>query len=396
MLLFTPIKVGRLDIKNRVVMTPMVHGLASEDGRVTDKLKERYRRIAKGGVGWIISEAAVIQPSKSPYNLRISDDSFLPGLRELVNVVHDENVPLGIQIVHFLKISRSGWRQKVEDFSKEDLKVIVKQHVEAAERAKSAGFDSLEIHMAHAFTLASFLSLRNKRTDEYGGLSLENRMRLPMEVYTAVRDTLGKDFPIGIRINADEFIIGGNTLLQSREIAKRFAEMGVDYISISLGSKFEDAKPPEPGFPPEPYSGYSGHRFAPRWWMPEGANVYLAEDIRKHLRKEGLTTPIITAGKISSPEFAEEVLREGKADLIGMARQLLCDPDWPLKVKAEKWNEIVRCMYCGYCMDLDARYEAVKCIQWPEGLENAPTPFTPKQANAKKAAEYIRKQYESF
>ena len=157
-MLFSPIRINKVKLENRIVMPALVTGLATEDGLVTDKLKERYRRQAKGGVGCIFTEAAVVLPSKSPYNLRISDDKFVPGLKSLVNLVHSEgNSRIAIQLCHFLKIARSGWRQKVEDLTPEDIKVIIKQHVDAAERAKSAGFDMIEIHMAHAYTLASFL-----------------------------------------------------------------------------------------------------------------------------------------------------------------------------------------------------------------------------------------------
>ena len=143
---------------------------------------------AKGGVGAIVVEAAVIIPSKSPFNLRISSDDFVPGLTDLVKGMREVNkeVKIGIQIMQHLKLAKSGWRQKVEDFKTEELSKIVEDHVAAAKRALAAGFDFIEIHMAHAYVLSSFLSLVNKRTDGYGG-SLENRLRFPMDVIAAVR-----------------------------------------------------------------------------------------------------------------------------------------------------------------------------------------------------------------
>ena len=380
-LLSKPIKLGKLKLNNRVVMTPMVTGLATFEGEVTDELIERYKRQIMGEQGAVICEPAVVLPSKSPHNLRISDESFVPGLKKLVEEVKavSDKTKFGIQLVHFLKLSRSGWRQKVEDFTKEDIKTIVQQHVDAARRVAEAGFDFVEIHMAHAYTLASFLSsASNKRKDEYGGPKLENRMRLPIEVYEAVRDELGKKYTIGIRINGDDFVIKGNTLKHTTVIAEKFSELGVDYISVSAGSRWEDAKPPEPGNPPEPFSGYSGQRFCPPAWMPDGVNVHLAEGIREHLRDKGFKTPIITAGKIRTPELAEKILKKKKADIVGLGRALLCDPDWVKKALAGKWDEIVYCTNCMYCMEADERMEKVTCKLWPKESLNAPIPFLPK------------------
>jgi 2,4-dienoyl-CoA reductase-like NADH-dependent reductase (Old Yellow Enzyme family) len=379
--LFSPITMRGVTFPNRIMRTSMVSGLATEDGAVTDILKQRYQREAKGGVGAIVVEASVVIASKSPYNLRISDDSFVPGFTEVVNTIRSANADtrIGIQIMQFLKIARSGWRQKVEDFKKEDLPKIVQDHVDAAKRALTAGFDFIELHMAHAFVLASFLSRVNKRTDEYGG-SFENRMRLPIEVYKAVRQAVGENYPLGIRINGEDFIVQGNTLEQSTRIARRFAELGADYISVTAGDRFEDATIPEEGNPPDPMSGYSGHRMSPWWWWPDGTHVYLAEGVRKAVRKGGFDTPIVIAGKIREPKHAEEILREEKADMIGLCRALLCDPDWPIKAKEGKDKEIVKCVACNWCLEADSRYEKVNCCRWPEGSLVAPEPFTPKAA----------------
>ncbi len=379
--LFLPVTMRGVTFSNRIMRTSMVSGLATEDGALTDDLKKRYQREAKGGVGALVVEASVVIPSKSPYNLRISDDSFVPGLTEVVNTIRAANADtrIGIQIMQFLKLSRSGWRQKVEDFKNEDIPKIVQDHVDGAKRALAAGFEFIELHMAHAFVLASFLSRVNKREDEYGG-SFENRMRLPIEVYQAVRETVGENYPLGIRINGEDFIIEGNTLQQSTRIARRFAEFGADYISVSAGDRFEDAAAPEEGNPPDPMSGYSGHRMSPWWWWPDGTHLYLAEGIRKAVRKAGFDTPIITAGKIREPKHAEEILQEDKADIIGLCRALLCDPDWPIKARDGRDKEIVKCVACNWCLEADSRYEKVNCCRWPEGSLTAPEPFTPKMA----------------
>jgi 2,4-dienoyl-CoA reductase-like NADH-dependent reductase (Old Yellow Enzyme family) len=268
--LFSAITLRGVTFPNRIMRTSMVSGLATEDGHATEDLGKRYHREARGGVGSLVVEAAVVSPSRSSYNLRISDDSFIEELKRLVDLIRKANPETkpGIQIMHFLKIARSGWRQRVTDFKSEELPVIVEQHVKAARRALSAGFDFIELHMAHAYTLSSFLSLSNERTDEYGG-SLKNRMRLPVEVYKAVRQEVGDNYPLGVRINGEDFTIKGTTLLQSTRVARKLAELGADYISVSAGSRFEDAAPPPPNTPPDPMSGYSGHRMSPsggsRW-----------------------------------------------------------------------------------------------------------------------------------
>lgn len=379
--LFYPIKMRGVTFPNRILRTSMVSGLSTEEGWVTEELKKRYQREAKGGVGAIVVEAAVILSSKSPYNLRISDDRFLPGLTELVKAIREVNqdVKIGIQIMQHLKLSRTGWRQKVEDFKTEELPNIVNDHVAAAKRALDAGFHFIEVHMAHAYVLASFLSRSNKRTDGYGG-NLENRMKLPVEVYQAVRNLVGESYPLGVRINGEDFIIDGNTLAQSTRIARRFAELGADYISVSAGSRFEDAKTPGEGNPLDPMSGYSGHRMSPWHWWPDGTHVYLAEGIRKAIRDAGFDTPVVTAGKIREPRHAEEILEQGKADVIGLCRALLADPDWPLKAKDGREKEIVRCVACNWCLEADSRYEQVKCARYPEGYLHAPEPFLPKMA----------------
>jgi len=245
--LFQPVTMRGVVFPNRIQRTSMVSGLTTENGDVTDDLIKRYQREARGGVGAIVVEAAVIIPSKSPYNLRISDDSFVPGLTNLVKAIREANkeTKIGVQIMQHLKLARSGWRQKVEDFKPEDLPKIVEDHVAAAKRALSAGFDFIEVHMAHAYVLSSFLSRSNKRTDGYGG-NLQNRMKLPIEVFRAVRKLVGEKYPLGIRINGEDFVVQGNTVAQSGRIAAKFAELGADYISVSAGSRFEDALTPAP------------------------------------------------------------------------------------------------------------------------------------------------------
>lgn len=372
MLLLEPITINGMRLENRVIVPAMVTRLSGADGFVNQAIRDRYVRYARGEPGLIVVEAMGVHDAKSGPLLRISHDRFVPGLRDLAKEVHDTSpskiVP---QIIHFLKIARSGWRQMVKDLTKEDIRGIVEAYGRGAQRARQAGYDGVELHMAHAYTLSSFLSLRNKRPDEYGG-SLENRMRIMGEVILRCREEAGEDFPVGVRFDGEECIKDGYTLEDSREIALRMAVLGVDYISISAGGKFEDAIQKE-GHALYPYTGYSGDRCMPGAPYPAGGNVYLAEGIKAHLRARGYDTPVVTTGKIATPEFAESILQAKKADLIGMARAMLADPDWVKKVKAGRADRIIRCVYGNVCKNLDENFKTVFCTLWPRNSVQAPT-----------------------
>ena len=191
--LFSPLTIKNCTFPNRIMLTAAVTRLAAEDGHVTENIKERYRRIAQGGVGSMVVEAAVVLPSRSSFNLRVSDDQFIDELKEFVKEIRKVNpdLKIGLQLIHFLKVARSGWRQKVEDLKVEEIAVIPDQFAGGAARARAAGFDFVELHMAHFTTLASFLSLVNKRTDEYGG-DFEGRIKLPTDVVLAARKDCGR------------------------------------------------------------------------------------------------------------------------------------------------------------------------------------------------------------
>lgn len=370
-LLFSPIRLGGMTLPNRIVVPAMVTRLSGEDGLVNDAIRDRYVRFAKGQPGLVVVEAMAVHQSKSGPLLRISDDAFVPGLTELAARCHDvSDAKVVPQIIHFLKVARSGYRQTVDMLSPDDLRAIVSAYAEAAVRARACGFDGVELHMAHAYTLSSFLSRHNGRRDAYGG-TLENRLRLPSEVLAAVRSAVGADFPIGIRFVADECIKNGYTQLEAALIAERFASMGVDYLSLSAGGKFEDAIKKE-GEPPYPYTGYSGDRCMPGSAYPEGANLHLAAHVRAHLRARGLATPVCGSGKIASKAFAEAALGSEKVDLIGMARALLADPDIPRKWKSGREDTVVRCLYGNVCKALDESFRKVTCTLWPKGSLQAP------------------------
>lgn len=369
--LFSELKINSMMLPNRIVVPAMVTRLSGEDGFVNNAITDRYVRFARGGAGLIVLEAMAVHQSKSGPLLRISNDEFVPGLRDLRAKMRDAGPGCVVpQIIHFLKISRSGWRQKVEDLSIDDIDAIVDAYAAAASRTVDAGYDGVELHMAHAYTLSSFLSRMNIRRDDYGG-SLDRRLNLPVRVVQSVRRAVGDDFPIGVRFDGEECIKGGYTVDEARLIALRLVQSGVDYVSVSAGGKFEDAQPRE-GEPPYPYTGYSGDRCMPGKTYPNGANLYIAAGIKDFLRLHGLSTPVIATGKINTPDLAESVLQDGNADLIGMARPILCDPDWPRKVEAGNWDKVVRCCYANVCKAKDERFQTVTCFLWPRGNTQAP------------------------
>lgn len=249
----------------------------------------------------------------------------------------------------------------------------------AAVRAREAGFDGAELHYAHAYTMASFLSARNTRTDGYGG-PRENRVRLPLEVFAAVRAAVGGDWAVGCRFLGDEVIEGGNRVEDAAWFGVRFAEAGFDFLSISKGGKFEDARQPKVGAAAYPYTGPSGDECMPtvnlKEGTPFGRNVHLARTIRRAIRDAGFATPVVAAGGIATFEQAESILASGDADLVAAARQTLADPDWFEKLRRGRGAEIRRCFFTNYCEALDQNHKEVTCQRWdrefPEGEGRVP------------------------
>jgi len=372
-LLFTPLTLNTLTLPNRILVTAMVTRLSGEDGVVNQDIVDRYVRFAKGEAGLVVVEATAVHRSKSGPLLRLCDDEFIPGHCEMLKRMRDAGPSkVALQIIHFLKIARSGWRQTVDMLSKEEIAAVVQAYGEAAARVREAGYDAVELHMAHAYTLSSFLSAKNKRRDEYGRRSLESRLRMPSEVLVRVREAVGPEYPVGIRFDGEECIKGGYGLADSKYVALRFAQLGADYISISVGGKFEDAikKENEPLYP---YTGYSGDRTMPPASYQDGANLYLAEGIKTFINAHGYNTPVVTTGKISTPKMAEEILQSGRADIVGFARALLADPDWPKKARLGREDTIVRCIYGNICKNLDENFKQVRCGSlWPREYLHAP------------------------
>jgi 2,4-dienoyl-CoA reductase-like NADH-dependent reductase (Old Yellow Enzyme family) len=427
--LFSPLSVGRLTLPDRTWVPAMVPWRATEDGFVTDDVLAWYQRFAQGQPGAIVVEATGVRDIASGPLLRIGDDRFLPGLEALVRTVREASrgrTRLFIQIIDFLTIRRRptrdtflqrylrvtdrhraaagvddeaevrarlmamtdeelhralsereaealdfGLRERVTDVEHRHIRDLPQAlpdiFAAAARRAEVAGFDGVELHYAHAYTMASFLSAWNTRADGYGG-SRENRVRLPLEVFARVRSQVSDRFVVGCRFLADECIEGGSGVDDAVFFGVEFARAGMDFLSLSRGGKFEDAKQPKIGWAAYPYTGRSGWECMPTVLAdqagPFGRNVEPAARIRSAIRADGHQTPVVVAGGIQTFEQAEAILASGEADIIGAARQSLADPDWFLKARLGFGSQIRRCAFTNYCEGLDQMHKQVTCKLW--------------------------------
>ena len=370
--LFDPLDINGMVIPNRTFVPAMVTRLSGEDGHVNQDIIDRYVRYAEGGVGLIVVEAMAIHGAKSGPLLRISADEFIPGHAELTKRIHETSdskvVP---QIIHFMKLARSGWRQTIDLLTEEQIEDIIEEFGDATVRAREAGYDGVELHSAHAYTLASFMSRLNGRRDAFNGRTLEGRLHMLGRVMENVRSKVGPDYPVCMRMNADEYIKDGYTVSEAKLIALRAAQLGVDYISLSVGGKFEDAVHKE-GEIVYPYTGYSGDRCMPGAWYPRMLHAHYAAEVKAFINSKGFDTPVVSTGKISNPDDAKRVISEGLADIVGIARGLLADPDWPNKVKRGDNDRIVHCTYCNVCKKLDGEHKDVICFLWPKTARHAP------------------------
>jgi len=272
-----------------------------------------------------------------------------------------------------------GYRESVSDLELPHIRALPGAlpglFAAAAARARAAGFDGVELHYAHAYTLASFLSRTNTRDDGYGG-GFAGRLRLPLEVIAAVRERVGADFVLGCRMLGDEVIAGGSDLADAVGFARAFARAGLDFISVSKGGKFDDALQPRVGEAVYPYTGPSGYECMPTVISdargPFARNLPQAAAIRAAIRAEGLATPVVAAGGFNSFELAEAALQAGHADIIAAARQSLADPDWWYKLRLGQGAQIRRCKYTNYCEALDTRHKQVTCQLWDRKDLDAP------------------------
>lgn len=437
-LLFQPIGIGSVRANSRTWVPAMVPWRATEEGFVTPHNLDWYRRFAEGRPGVLVVEATGVRDIPSGPLLRIGDDRFVPGLRQLVEVVREASAGetrLFIQLIDFLSVKRRpekekyfdrfltikprhreslaeltandswldasdtdvrefmksasdelidcvltdrelealrfGYRERVSDTHLKHIsdlpRELPKIFADAAERAREAGFDGVELHYAHAYTMAGFLSALNNRSDGYGG-AREQRVRLPLEVYRAVRERVGEEYVVGVRFLVDEIIDGGSHLDDAIYFAAEFARAGFDFLSLSKGGKFEDAQQPKVGQAVYPYTGRSGYECMPTVLSdaagPFGRSVPQVERIKRAVNEAGFVVPIVAAGGITTFEQAEAVLRNRQADIVGMARQALADPDWFVKVRGGFGNQVRRCTYTNYCEALDQAHRPVTCKLW--------------------------------
>jgi 2,4-dienoyl-CoA reductase-like NADH-dependent reductase (Old Yellow Enzyme family) len=264
-----------------------------------------------------------------------------------------------------------GYRERVTDMHLPHIRDLPARmpdlFADAALRAQEAGFDGVELHYAHAYTMASFLSRTNTRDDHYGG-TRENRVRLPLEVFARVRQAVRKDFAVGCRFLAEECIEEGSEVADAVYFGVAFAKAGMDFLSTSRGGKFDDAKQPSIGAAAYPYTGRSGYECMPQFISdargPFGRNVEPTAAIRRGIQDAGFATPVVCTGGIHNFEMAEALLAEGQCDVVGAARQSLADPDWFRKMALGLGHTVRICEFTNYCEGLDQKHKSVTCQLW--------------------------------
>jgi len=345
--LFSPIKIGKIWVKNRIAMAPMGTNLQAMDGSVTERLVEYFEERAKGGVGLIISPFVAVNESGRMTNLSISSDRAIPGLSGLCETCKLYGAKFVLQLAHFGGATLRRFTQKIpvapssvssplyettpKELSIREIESLIKDFIEGARRAKAAGFDGVEVHAAHTYLIGQFISPHtNKRRDEYGG-NFKRRMNFPAKIIEGIREKCGGSFIIGVKFSAYEHLKNGVDLKLGKCIARFLQQIGVDYLHISSTSPLVYQQLLDCNYPPLP-SIYS----------KPGVIVELAEQI-----KPEVDIPIIVGGGIVDPSYAEEVLLNKKADMVALGRVLLADPEWP--IKAQRGEVIKTCIKCNVC-----------------------------------------------
>ncbi len=340
--LFSPIKIKSLELVNRVVMPPMGTNLGNSDGTVSEANLAYIMRRARGGPGLIITEISSVHPSGSAIGNELGsyDDRFIPGLKKIADAVHAVGVKVALQLHHAGReslyllqggkaIAPSAIRSLVfgltpREMTLEEIQETISAFGAAAVRAREAGFDAVEVHGAHGYLLTQFLSaLSNKRTDEYGG-NLVNRSRFIVEVLKEVRKAVGPHFPISLRLSVEECIKDGYTFEDIQPILPSLVEAGADILHASLGT----------------HGSPGGITSAPCEYQP-GFNVWRAKKL-----KEAIGLPVIAVGRFTDPSLANEVIVRGDADLVAFGRQHLADPDFLVKAREGRPEEIRKCIAC--------------------------------------------------
>ncbi|MCC0650251.1 FAD-dependent oxidoreductase [Clostridioides sp. ZZV15-6598] len=340
--IFEPLTIKRMNVKNRIVMPPMGTNFGGESGEFKDEHIKYYEQRAKGGTGLIIVENACIDfplGSNGTTQIRIDHDRYIPALYKLTENLHKHGACAAIQINHsgasampdringLTPVSSSNIPSKnggtiPRELKKEEILDIAKKYGKAAKRAQIAGFDAVEIHAGHSYLISQFLSpIYNKRTDEFGG-SLENRARFAKLVIDKVRDEVGALFPISLRVSADEFIEGGNTLDDTLKLLEYLnEEVDIYNVSAALNDSIQ--------FQIDTMT------------LEDGWRSYMSKAVKKRFGKATIIT-----GNIRNPEIASKILENNDADFIGMGRGLIADPNWVEKVKNGKEDSIRKCISC--------------------------------------------------
>ncbi|MGO9620456.1 MAG: FAD-dependent oxidoreductase [Desulfobaccales bacterium] len=375
--LFSPIKVGNVLLKNRIVM-PAMHLNYTPDGSVTDRLITFYEERAKGGGALIIVGGCIIDDlSGEKSMIDISDDKFIPGLKRLTDKVHEHGACIAAQLYHAGRYANSDGhlfsighqplapsaipsrfaRENPKEMTKDDVREVINHYRQAAERAQKAGFDAVEIIGSAGYLIAQFLSpVTNIRNDEYGG-NPEKRMRFGLEVVQAVRVAVGKYFPILIRLSGNDFIPGGNTNKETRLFAIELEKCGVDAFNITGG--WHETKVPQINME-----------------VPRGAFAYLARGVKRVVSK-----PVIVCNRLCDPVIADELISQGSADMVGIARGLLADPEMPKKILEGRSEEITPCIGCNQgCFDHVFDLQPIECLVNPRAGHELDFPETAKAA----------------
>ncbi len=350
--LFTPGRIGNLEIRNRIVMLPMTMGYSEPDGSVGDRFIAYFAERAKGGTGMIIIPFTPMYAG-SHMAPGVFDDRYLPGIRRLTEAIRAHGAKAACQLItsyHMVfqddvpelvgpsAVPNQMMRGTPRALTIEEIHRMVDDYGKAAGRARRGGFDAVEFIVGAGYLLNRFLSpITNQREDEYGG-SLENRMRIVLEIVAAIRREAGHDFPLGVRLNLEEQMPGGHTIEESKIAARALEQAGVDYINTYTGWH-ESRVPTVASF------------------VPKGAFAPLTGQIRGVV---GI--PVIASNRINDPETAERILADGLADFVGMGRALIADPHFANKAREGRAGEIVPCLACGTCLsDIMVVYKDPHC-----------------------------------
>jgi 2,4-dienoyl-CoA reductase (NADPH2) len=370
--LFEPIRIGDVEVKNRIVMSPMALGFCEDDGTITDRFVDFYAARAQGGAGLIIVVTCYYDfGMKLPRTPGLQDERFLPGLQRLTDSIHEHGAKVFAQLMHMgaslpsatlgdQPVSASEVRSGLTGETPRALTIpeiqeTIEHLAAGAEIAKRAGFDGVEVISTGGYLINQFISpLTNQRTDEYGG-DFEGRLRFPRELVQAIRARVGPGFPISYRTCGDSFMPGGNRQQEIQAVAQAMVEAGVDLINQAVG--WHQA--------PMPMITMN---------VPRGAFVYLAQGL-----KGVVNVPVVACHRINDPVLAEQIVFEHRSDLVGFARPFLIDPDFPRKAEEGRFDEIAYCTACNTCFDQIFSGRAVTCAFNPavgreKELEILPAP----------------------